>query len=234
MRPPPRQLHTLPTPSHGRAARSGSADRPGSLRGDRAASPSSRLLYSTHGVELATAATQRRVRTAVPTLASTHPSPPRWRWRASARPAAEQRRGAPTERRGARPAPPADASRRGHIGGCLGGSQARLSPHWHCSNLARPSDRTTTKPLPSSTSLPVARTHATARASAVAKQPGGGQSRRLWISPPSRGGSPCHSYASDASLRDVQTEHQESHFRPRGRARAEGARASQFRHVCVT
>ena len=89
MRPPPRQLHTLPTPSHGRAARSGSADRPGSLRGDRAASPSSRLLYSTHGVERATAATQRRVRTAAPTLASTHPSPPRWRWRALARLAAE-------------------------------------------------------------------------------------------------------------------------------------------------
>ena len=66
MRPPPRQLHTLPTPSHGRAARSGSADRPGSLRGDGAASPSSRLLYSTHGVERATAATQRRVRTAAP------------------------------------------------------------------------------------------------------------------------------------------------------------------------
>ena len=60
MRPPPRQLHTLPTPPHGRAARSGSADRPGSPRGDMAASPSSRLLYSTHGVERATAATQRR------------------------------------------------------------------------------------------------------------------------------------------------------------------------------
>ena len=34
-----------------------------------------------------------------------------------------------------------------------------------------------------------------------------GQSRRLWISLPSRGESPCHSYASDASLRDVQFEH---------------------------
>ncbi|EOD23995.1 hypothetical protein EMIHUDRAFT_207025 [Emiliania huxleyi CCMP1516] len=84
-----RRLHTLPTPPHGRAARSGSADRPGSPRGDMAASPSSRLLYSTHGVERATAATQRRVRTAAPTLASTHPSPPRWRWRALARLAAE-------------------------------------------------------------------------------------------------------------------------------------------------
>ena len=114
MRPPPRQLHTLPTPPHGRAARSGSADRPGSPRGDRAASPSSRLLYSTHGVERATAATQRRVRTAAPTLASTHPSPPRWRWRASARLAAERQCGAPTERHGARLAPPADASRRQH------------------------------------------------------------------------------------------------------------------------
>mmetsp|Transcript_16802 Transcript_16802/g.54551 ORF Transcript_16802/g.54551 Transcript_16802/m.54551 type:complete len:245 (-) Transcript_16802:972-1706(-) len=111
MRPPPRQLHTLPTPPHGRAARSGSADRPGSLRGDRAASPSSRLLYSTHGVERATAATQRRVRTAAPTLASTHPSPPRWRWRALARLAAERQRGAPTGPHGPPLAPPADASR---------------------------------------------------------------------------------------------------------------------------
>ena len=37
-----------------------------------------------------------------------------------------------------------------------------------------------------------------------------GRGRRLWISLPSRGESPCHSYASDASLRDVQTEHQGS------------------------
>ncbi len=49
-----------------------------------------------------------------PPRPSTHPSPPRWRWRALARLAAEQQRGAPTERHGARLAPPADASRRQH------------------------------------------------------------------------------------------------------------------------
>jgi len=92
----------------------------------------------------------------------------------------------------------------------------RSKVRWFQGKLLGQTILDTTQPLPGSTSLPVARTHATARASAVAKQPGGGQSRRLWISLPSKGGSPCHSYASDASLRDVQTEHQGSHSRPEG------------------
>ena len=63
--------------------------------------------------------------------------------------------------------------------------------------------------LSSSTSLPVARTDATAEVLiAVAdSQAEGNLVRRLEISLPPKGGSPCHSYASDASLRDVQFEH---------------------------
>ena len=63
--------------------------------------------------------------------------------------------------------------------------------------------------LSSSTSLPVARTDATAEVLiAVANsQAEGNLVRRLEISLPPKGGSPCHSYASDASLRDVQFEH---------------------------